>query len=225
MSIASLRDRLQIAREAASVAEFALQRAERRARDTAAELERMENCYPEALRAYVGRHRLPVLQAWSAAMGRLDRTLALGANLRKSIAAARSAETDKYVPEFAEEFRLFVQYAAEVALCLGKLRDQTSAVMSTVHVPLQRELDSLKAAGAEIFVRNNRALLRDASASLECSMDLLRNVPSCAQSELEWVSNQLERAEGEEEARNIRQQQLNSLADQHLEFRHTHERN
>lgn len=199
--LSNLRCSLERARSDASLAEYALRRAERRSQDTTRELERHESAYCEFLHQFVGQRQPAVMEAWSYAQSALANATTRGETLKGVLEAqlAVTSRSQELLQHLDDELHCFFGFSWEAVRALGKLRLATASNFRALHDELKHCIDELRLAGFSALISQDRAVAGAAKGWIEHSMQLLKMAPSLVDSEVEWVAEGLERVEAEQE--------------------------
>lgn len=199
--LSNLRCSLERARADASLAEYALRRAERRSQDTTRELERHESAYCHVLRQFVDQRQPAVMQAWSYAQSALANATIRGETLKQVLEEqlAVTPRSQELLQRLDDELHCFFGFTWEAVRALGKLRLATASNFRALHDELKRCLDELRSAGFSALISQDRAVAEAAKGWFEHSMQLLKMAPSLVDSEVEFVAEGLERVEAEQE--------------------------
>lgn len=207
--LSNLRCSLERARSDASLAEYALRRAERRSQDTTRELERYERAYCEVLRQFVAQRQPAVMEAWSYAQSALANATTRGETLKQVLEAQLvvTPRSQELLQHLDDEMHCFFGFTWEAIRALGKLRLATASNFRALHDELRRCIDELRLAGFSALISQDRAVAEAAKGWIEHSMQLLKMAPSLVDSEVEWVAEGLERVDAEQ-ARLEAQRQL-----------------
>lgn len=198
--LSNLRCSLERAQADASLAEYALRRAERRSQDTTRELERYERAYCEVLHQFVGQRRPEVLEACSYVQSALANATTGGETLERSLGEqlAATPRSQELLQRLDDELHCFFGFTWEAIRALAKLRLATASDLRALHDELKRSLDELRLAGFSALISQDRAVAQAARHWLERNMHLLKMAPSLVDSELKWVAEGLERADAEQ---------------------------
>jgi hypothetical protein len=207
--LSNLRCSLERARSDASLAEYALRRAERRSQDTTRELERYESAYREVLHLFVGQRQPAVMEAWSYAQSALANATTRGETLKQVLEEqlAVTPRSQELLQRLDDELHCFFGFTWEAIRALAKLRLATASSLRALHDELKRGLDELRLAGFSALISQDRAVAEAAKGWIEHSMQLLKMAPSLVDSELEWVVEELERVEAEQARLEAQRQQ------------------